>query len=370
LPDLYLHIGHPKTGSTALQVTCARSASRLADNGIIYPEHKSTALALAGKFTGGNVTRTRLVDSFQKARTAAGPDKAIFYSCEGLFDDLAESACQIASLKEFGIDISILMFVRNPVEYALSFYQQKVKGAGYARSVDDFLSDFDQISQTEVVLDQIETLGLPITLYSFDEKKQQIIQLTEDWLGVPKGVLERLNGTTVNRSSTRAEQAFLSGLSARLGPSGSDHIGHALANELPQLPGELPSLSLAGYQKFVSRIEPQFQSLREKLPIEIRYEITAYEKLFPTEPVEGLHVFSSAQIDVITNALSTRAPDAEFAKEFIHWVKEANEGDVLSAKDIFRLNRLGQILRPGNFPEQRMARLKHKVEISKNGLSL
>ena len=365
MSKLLLHIGHPKTGSTAIQVACARSASQLADEGIVYPDHVSTELALAGHFAGGNVTRNHLIGSYEKVQSAVGPNKSIFYSCEGLFDDLAEPSCQIAELKNIGTDISVLMFVRNPVEYALSFYQQKIKEGVYTGSADDFLSEFEQVGQTEIVLNHLDTLAIPLTLHSFDDKRDQVIELTELWLGVPELTLERLDGTTVNRSPTRAEQTFLGGLSARLGPSGSDHIGHALVNELPDIASELPSLSKTGYLNFVTRIEPHYRRVKKRLPKDVRYEITPYETLYPTEPLVDHYVFSQAQIDVITKALATRAPDAEFAKEYIRWVKETKEGDVLSAEDIFRINRLGQILRPGNFPQQRMQRLKQRVGTKK-----
>jgi len=361
LPKLFLHIGHPKTGSSAIQVACARSTVQLATHGIHYPHHKSTALALAGQFTAGNVTLTRFLVEYKKAVAETPTDNVLFYSCEGFFNDLATPNSQVAQLNETGVDISILMFLRNPIEYALSLYQQHVKSRGYTQSLSHFMSEFDQMSQTEIVLDRINSMGIPLTLHRFDTNKSRIIELTEQWLRIPEGVLTRLE-LTVNRSATRAEQSFLREMSTHLGQSSSDHIGRALVNSLPNISQELPALSKTCYHDFVSNIEPQIQRLNAQLPENLHYNITPYETLYTTQPSEDHFVFTQEQINVIVTSLATRTPDAEFATEFVRWVKDINEGDVLSAKDILRLNQLGHILRPGNFPDQRMNRIRNRAQ--------
>lgn len=358
MTKLYLHIGHPKTGSSALQVSFARSMQTLRKWEIYYPEHRSTRMAQSGMFTAGNLNRVKLFESYYE-HCAEFPDaKAIFYSCEGLFDDLDQPESQVLRLAEAGVEIKLLMFLRNPVEFALSFYQQKVKSAGYVGSVDDYLSTFDHLDQVGRVLDLTTRHGIDLTLYSFDRNKKTLLELAEKWLGLPTGTLEQPERAPTNRSVTRAEQAFLSSLSAHLGPSGTDHIGKNLTNQLPSVPKELPALSRKAYEGFVTRIAPKVDELNTVLSPELQYQVTPYEHLYEHEPAQGHFEFSKEQIDVITQALASRAPTEEFAREFIRWVKGLTAGATLSDEDILRLNIMGQILRPGNFPAKRMTRLE------------
>ena len=51
---VYLHIGAPKTGTSAIQVALARNRAILAQHNVIYPEAPSDKLALDGHINSGN----------------------------------------------------------------------------------------------------------------------------------------------------------------------------------------------------------------------------------------------------------------------------------------------------------------------------
>ncbi len=54
--NLYLHIGHGKTGSSSLQTFLALNKDNLKEYGIFYPEHVSFSNAEKGFITSGNLT--------------------------------------------------------------------------------------------------------------------------------------------------------------------------------------------------------------------------------------------------------------------------------------------------------------------------
>jgi len=53
--NLYLHIGHGKTGSSALQSFLALNSNLLENYRIEYPEHASFENAINGKISSGNL---------------------------------------------------------------------------------------------------------------------------------------------------------------------------------------------------------------------------------------------------------------------------------------------------------------------------
>ncbi|WP_219785665.1 hypothetical protein [Celeribacter sp. PS-C1] len=360
--QIYLHIGHLKTGSSALQVAFARSKDALREHGYIYPDHRSTELALSGKFTAGNVLPHRLIENLETALDEARPDEKVLFSSEGLFDDLDAEDCQIANLVGRGAEISVLLFLRHPIEFAISTYQQTVQGAGYEGTLEEFLPVFDKFHQVERVLTRLEALGIGVTIKSFDRTKMVLIDEVELWLGLPKNTLQRLGDAPVNRSLSRAEQAFLRRLSGHLGVSGSDHIGASLVNGLPVMPREKAVLSRESYDEFVARITPVVARLNARLPASLQYEITAFDALCEEHPKEEVYSFTGEQLDIITKALATRTPGPELVRKFVMWLKSNPEETQLQAEQIYMLNRIGHALRPGQFPEKRMKRLLNKAK--------
>ncbi len=62
-----LHVGHGKTGSSALQSSLVLSSEALAKAGIFYPPSLSDARAMKGEVSSGNVALPMLEDRYQRA---------------------------------------------------------------------------------------------------------------------------------------------------------------------------------------------------------------------------------------------------------------------------------------------------------------
>lgn len=127
-PDVLLHIGAPKCGSSAIQRFCISNREELLSHGFYYPEHPldvngvsggHTQLAaplVEGKTEEAGVTFRRLLGEAQ-ARGAC-----LLLSAEGLYG-------QQAAMAEFckGLRVVILGFLRDPLEALLANHNQGIK---------------------------------------------------------------------------------------------------------------------------------------------------------------------------------------------------------------------------------------------------
>jgi len=141
-PTLFLHIGGPKTGTSAIQSMLARNIQVLAGRGIHYPDHHSLAAAREKQITSGNgVHLAKLLGCplpddvstdhiIPEVKAAFDRGMSLLYSSEAL------SSCEIEAAKAFreqvleiGFRIKIIFYVRSVADHALSLWNQEVKSA-------------------------------------------------------------------------------------------------------------------------------------------------------------------------------------------------------------------------------------------------
>lgn len=143
---LILHIGHYKTGTTALQVFCSRNDTRLKAVGVEYPERyrhhaKHSALAFALLRAAGARTlmhgyadptppealSATLLDHVRKS-----PAKAVLISSEefmrlAVFPAAEAELAAILARHAAGIEIEAIAYLRPPQAHLRSWYNQLIK---------------------------------------------------------------------------------------------------------------------------------------------------------------------------------------------------------------------------------------------------
>jgi hypothetical protein len=157
MKSLVLHVGIPKTGSSALQVFCAQNRAALLSQSFDYFELGDFALGALGKISSGN--GAHLARSFLRPRGASyRPDRAAQLamverkiaasSCEtGMLSSEIFVFADDAALVEFSAwlaarDISLRFFyyIREQIQFLTSSYIQQVKRHACTETCEQYIS--------------------------------------------------------------------------------------------------------------------------------------------------------------------------------------------------------------------------------------
>ena len=139
---LFLHIGHGKTGTSAIQSSLAIASNDLAEQGISYPIQQSLRdRASRLEITSGNWepnSEVSLSDELLEIAKNNGNNSKVILSSESLFWLIPE-LIQNKNKWENNIDIHIILAVREIEEMLSSEYQQRVKRHGDSMPLEQFL---------------------------------------------------------------------------------------------------------------------------------------------------------------------------------------------------------------------------------------
>ncbi|NKX44034.1 hypothetical protein [Roseicyclus persicicus] len=309
LPPLFLHAGHPKTGTSALQCAFARSIPRLAAHGIHYPAPPDLKAVQAGAVSSGNIHAPRLAERYHAAAPRVAPDGRLLFSTEAAFRVLPTDPAPLEALLAEGVPVEIVLYLRDPVTQVRSVYAQMVERRGYQGNFDSFLEGSRFLDAVERFLDLCTRLQVPVWAWNYSADPGAALAVMEDILGVPAGTLDPLPGSRVNRSLTRAEIRALQEIAARHGPGAAAAAGRALCERLPDVLPDPPQASAAAYGAFTRRVAPQVARLNARLPEEARLRIEAYEEVFGRAPA-GPAVLGPDQRAVLAAAVGDWSPAA------------------------------------------------------------
>ncbi|WP_062466093.1 hypothetical protein [Demequina maris] len=139
-----LHIGAPKTGTTALQEAAAAQRGQLRDEGILYPgrrvNHRDPAASLLGHAvpgSGGVIVPPEVGRAMVDELGQGGWTRALV-SAERFA--LGKRHQVEAALDALGDDVHVLLSLRNMYSYALSMWQQRVKN-GEHRGIAEWMKE-------------------------------------------------------------------------------------------------------------------------------------------------------------------------------------------------------------------------------------
>jgi len=307
-PRLILHMGHPKTGSSALQSAFALSTEALRREGIVYPKPVPDAAARAGRITSGNFNPARVVDRFDTAVARNPSAGKILFSNEACFRIYLADPAPLVTLQARGVGIDAILFLRDPLTLAVSIYGQMLKRGGGTAEFDRFLARFDFLAQVERFLGSMREAGVRTTLRNYSRCTDRILPVTEEVLGVPAGTLTPAPVERINRSLTRAEMDLMRRLNAALPAGQAAQVADALCDDLPFIAAEMPTLSRPAYEAFATRIAPLLDRLNAQLPEAEHYRMEPYDARF--EAASAPPALSEAQQAVVDRALRSAASPA------------------------------------------------------------
>lgn len=272
-----LHIGHGKTGSSAIQAALARNQALLRGAGILYPDHAAVDRARRGEVTSGNLDPDNWFEGQVIPIARAAEEGTIVFSNENLFhrfDEFVEK--QAAYADEFAFEI--VLFVRAPFEKLNSAYQQLVKRSGLSDSIAEFAEHDADTACAADILQALEVRGIPVAVFNYSVLRRSAIRAFFQYLGV-WDLLEHdgeVEVGTVNRSLTAAELDFLLHINRVFGVEFGSVIADALVHRLPDLTPSMTPIDAATRQRFeesnraavavINRFLPEPDQLRFDFP--------------------------------------------------------------------------------------------------------
>ncbi|MGL6209801.1 MAG: hypothetical protein ACRC14_08235 [Paracoccaceae bacterium] len=313
--ELILHIGQPKTGSSFLQSALAGSVEPLAAQGVVYPIDATAALRSAkGVINTGNFrysigTLQALLDT-PITRDA----KRILFSNEAMFlilrrqGDLFLDEIEALVPK---VRLSIILYIRDPVDHAISMYHQRIKNGSSSDNFSDSMVSYSYPLLVKFLLTLFEARRVPVIVRNYSRHSKSLIQSFEDCLQVPAGTLVAPEAETVNRSLTLAELELQRSFNRHLGVEGRKFVSHPLCNHLPDIPSETPPLPEAEIAAFLGRMtallrRPVFAKYIPEAEAYRVGEVSDHLARFSAHAPDAPLTFTREQLDVVVDAICAR----------------------------------------------------------------
>ncbi|SDF92039.1 hypothetical protein [Alloyangia pacifica] len=262
--SVILHIGHGKTGTSAIQSFLASNVHQLEQDGVIYPKHASFEKAQRGGITSGNCPdeACKIFEEIRKEAETAENRARILFSGEHMFyqriEIIQEIECMIG-----GFDFEVIMFIRNPLEMAAAVYHQRVKRHEETRELEEFALDEDHLLEAQLWHQNLSDLGVPVRVVNYSKTKKSTISRFLEELNCTNTLLTQgyadAEQRIVNRSLSAIELRLVrtvnKNFGGRVGTFVSDRLVEISPNVRPQEAWLSAGLVAQFQEKFRTPIE-------------------------------------------------------------------------------------------------------------------
>jgi hypothetical protein len=238
---IWLHIGMPKTGSSAIQAWLREHRKALSEAGVFYAPDPKEEEGPAWSITSGNAVRLGRqlsepvepvyaedpIATFAERFASPGHPTSIV-SSEILAGALPDRLARLGEALK-GKDIRVLALVRDHYGHAFSLWHQVIKRSGWSGSFADFVRKHYNDPQSRV-LRVFEGVFGPeaITLIHYDEVADRLIPAVLGAMGIQPPA--DAAAPVVNRSLTPVEAEVLAECNRLHG--GSQQISRRLSDHL------------------------------------------------------------------------------------------------------------------------------------------
>ena len=269
---IFLHIGHGKTGTSAIQSALAIASDDLAKRGINYPIQQSLRdRASRLEITSGNwepIPEVSLTDQLLEIAKSNYNNSTIVLSSESLFWLIPE-LIQKKSTWEAHIDLHIILAVREIEEMLSSEYQQRVKRHGDAMPLEQFLRARHFVSSHHAkaaeVIESMAQSNITNTIINYSEHKRDISKLIFKLIGAEDLYpSSQMTGAIINRSMSRKELEILITINALYFsrfPWISTRISDALIKNQPKLEAQQCKIAKQQLQKVYEKNDPYLRTI-------------------------------------------------------------------------------------------------------------
>lgn len=301
---LYLHIGLAKTGTSYIQSVLACSEASLANINITYPYHPSFDAARAGKITSGNITGPEKLKQIDSLISDSKPQfHSAAFSSEALYPEILNNLSFFKDLCN-KFDVHVLIFLRDPIEHAMSIYIQKVKRQGFFGSVGSFFSVYNTPASVLKLIQAVENV-CTVHMYNYSRCREDLLSVISSYLGVSTSAFSIPEPRVVNRSLSMPEIALQRLFNQHFGKASHRFVSDVLCNSFPEPcadePKPLPSYKDA--QDLLKRVAPSILALNAYLQDDQKLNLALSSKT--EEPDSSTIALSKAKIDSIISEMAS-----------------------------------------------------------------
>lgn len=345
-PHTTIHIGHGKTGSSAIQAYLARSADVLAGCGVSYPFHRSFEWAREGRISSGN---GRLLFNLEYQPTAYD-----LFSDETLYAKLdEESLAHIMRLYPGGTQI--ICYTRDFFDHAISAWGQNVKRASYKEGIEPFIKNVygGHLKHLLKWFEMQESLNFSMDLFNYSRHKDRLIDhfIATTFGGLGKKLLQTTPpmSAPVNRSLTLAEYELQRLMNVYFPKKTFPFVSDVLVNELPEVKSERPAIPRKLYEFAKKKFMPDIEAINLRLTASERIVFESLDQVGEKLPntSNGDYQFSQAQLEVYVRSLANAVVQPDIGR-LERMLASHERKEPIQRSDAAYLASVLQLLRPEN----------------------
>ena len=315
--EVVLHIGHGKTGTSAIQSYLALNMEELYKFDINYPAPLDSKRAKNLQVTSGN--GTLIFDNYDGDHDT----KATVFSSENLFFLLhGEQKFTELILNKY-TKVTVILYTRNVLDMLVSVWGQTVKRGGSTLSLNEYLTtQSDPHHETCLKwLNLSKQLNFDINIRNYSNHRHAIV---DDFTNVVAKILNLENGclahlikpgkTPINRSMTQAEYSVLQCLNA-CDPQFASKLSDAWVERLPDIKKEIPQFSKEAIMNLKARYTDVLAELNDYLDESEKVFFEENDKFScAAQPIASL---SNDQIIIFKELFTQRDPVAFDPKKWL-----------------------------------------------------
>ena len=381
---LFLHIGHGKTGTSAIQSALAMAAEDLLDQQILYPiEPAEREKAARLEITSGNWKQhpeQQLSEQLIEVVLTHKTHNCIVLSSESLFWHVTSLLDGRQHWRDH-LDIQVILAVRDLEGMLSSEYQQLVKRHGEQKPFEQFLRSrrfsSSHHKRAAEVLTALSAEKIPTTVINYSRNKRSIAELTFRTIGAeqlfPRVAME---GKVINRSLSQKELQTLTVINSlyhKQFPWISTRLSDALAKQLPDVLSQKCRLSKNSRDKLYSFNREHLDVINQHLspdqalttqpqpPIEEDLDVTRQRnQRTREEEYQSLKLISTTLMEVIQHDQQSK----RLSNSTVDALIQLSQSPELSQESRVELLEIAKLNRPQG---QRLSKLLDQARLRSDG---
>ena len=261
MKTLIIHAGGAKTGSSALQNYLELNADQLEQQGFSYnnlcgilSEYQITSGNGAALYEAllsnqsVNDSLTELIESYFGEQS-----KAICSSEHLSMLDSSQWMILVEACSQLEVELHVIFYVREPISYLLSGYDQAIKAHGEYHSFDEWAKCAIWVhAKALTYISQVLPLS-SITVLDYNSCRNRLIESFFEAIGFQLNENIKVRTRTVNRSLTPDERKVLCMANEILGEKYSSEIFKLFIAARPEVATEFSPLSTKTYQYLLTQ---------------------------------------------------------------------------------------------------------------------